>query len=313
MIMSDPKTNCPIFIKYTAKGEQEFVLPFVPTVTNPSELEVLINDVKQVNNFTLVKADNNGCKIVFQQPVGASNQPATLVIYKLPHLQRLTNFSNFIDFTASNLNIEFNGLVADLQVLNHEIKKCVKVSSLYADNQVAVMPVPAVGKGLYWGKNGLLHNTDTNLNDLLNQLNIWVTDATHPVIPSHKILVDTSKTSIKASDLQSFLIEVDAKIAKIKVSSNYRESCNNRAVADCKDASHISEIDEIDSTSDGEKNIGGDTNSERCKISENNVFCHKDVENVTSTLPEIIEQLTRITRKVNRLETQLEKLIASNI
>lgn len=214
-------------VHYDSKSSKEFTIPF--KISNNLEVKVWVNNILQLENKDYyvylfdseniesnVNNNNDFGKVVFFQEVGDLTNSKIVTIEKNSLIERKSDFKNFTNFNANVLNLELNNFL--------DIFKCLKVGQ---DNGVqksksdvstlnVIMPDYSKGKGLYWGEEGQIVNTDKNINDVLNNLASYNPSNQFTTIEATNVFVDTANTSLKQNNAQIFLENVDLKIINLE-------------------------------------------------------------------------------------------------
>ncbi|MGV3278551.1 hypothetical protein ACFX5K_02770 [Rickettsiales bacterium LUAb2] len=201
-------------IKYWSKGLQEFVFNF--KINDFAEIIVWLNDdLQYMSDYRIqIEAITGKNKVIFKNKIGTESNPILVTIAKQPFVTRQSTFLNFTSFRAEILNEELDNCIELIKAKSNILNNAVLKSNLELNNTEIRLPKSLEGRGLYWGKNGKLLNTDFNLNDIINNI---ITDGQITInsLEANIIKLDTQKTNIKQVNVQKFLEELDSSLQRL--------------------------------------------------------------------------------------------------
>lgn len=207
-------------VHYNSKGSKNFAIPF--KINNNLEVKVWIDNIIQVESkdYYIYLPDNSSYgNVVFFQEVGDLKTTKIVTIEKNILVERKSDFKNFTNFNANILNLELNNFLDILTCLKLGYNNSVQKSKNDSSSLGVIMPNYSKGKGLYWGEEGQILNTDKDINDILNNLANYNFNTVSTNIDANNISIDISNVALKENNLQIFLEHIDLKILNLETSN----------------------------------------------------------------------------------------------
>jgi hypothetical protein len=135
----------------TANGVTS-VFPYEFQVLDIEDITVAVDGVVQTSGFTVTGVGGVGGTVVFTT---APANGALVVLYLDPVLERETDYQQFGDWLAPDVNRDFDRLWLALQGANKRIDAAVHVDlSDVADGLVTKLPAPIGGSAIAWAADG---------------------------------------------------------------------------------------------------------------------------------------------------------------
>lgn len=149
-MVKNVKTAVRPVVHFIADGEvTEFFYNFL--TFGEDDLDVYIGEELQNANYTVVSNNENGGKVVFDQP---PKEGAAVTIIRNLEIKRTSDFQESGAFRAKVINHELDYQVASIQQLDEKISRTIMVPP-YSTNPVkGALPLPQPGKAIVWNPAG---------------------------------------------------------------------------------------------------------------------------------------------------------------
>lgn len=149
-MVKNVKTAVRPVVHFVADGEvTEFFYNFA--TFGEDDLDVYIGEKLQTTNYSVVRNDECGGKVVFSQP---PKEGDVVTIIRNLEIKRTSDFQESGAFRAKVINHELDYQVASIQQLDEKVSRTIMVPP-YSSNPVkSSLPLPQPGKAIVWSLSG---------------------------------------------------------------------------------------------------------------------------------------------------------------